>query len=62
MRCAPLPSTVALRWSGRAGEPEEIAAVIAFLASDEGSYVTEQTLFACGGLTRYPEFRKPWSS
>ncbi len=47
---------------GRVGNPEEIAAVFAFLASDEASYITGQTLFACGGLTLYPEFRLPWSS
>ncbi len=47
---------------GRAGEAEEIAAVFAFLASDEASYITGQTLFACGGLTLYPEFRTTWSS
>ena len=47
---------------GRAGSAEEIAAVFAFLASDEASYVTGQTLFACGGLTLYPEFRVAWSS
>ena len=47
---------------GRAGEAEEIAAVFAFLASDEASYITGQTLFACGGLTLYPEFRVAWSS
>lgn len=47
---------------GRAGESEEIAAVFAFLASDEASYITGQTLFACGGLTLYPEFRTTWSS
>jgi glucose 1-dehydrogenase len=47
---------------GRAGAPEEIAAVFAFLASDEASYITGQTLFACGGLTLYPEFRLAWSS
>ena len=40
----------------------EIAAVFAFLASDEASYITGQTLFACGGLTLYPEFRVAWSS
>ncbi|MBV9269248.1 MAG: glucose 1-dehydrogenase [Acidobacteriaceae bacterium] len=47
---------------GRAGEVEEISSVFAFLASDEASYVTGQTLFACGGLTLYPEFRVAWSS
>ncbi|MFL6354304.1 MAG: glucose 1-dehydrogenase [Bryobacteraceae bacterium] len=47
---------------GRAGTAEEIAAVFAFLASDEASYITGQTLFACGGLTLYPEFRVAWSS
>ncbi len=35
----------------RAGEPAEIAAAIAFLASDEASYVTGQTLCVGGGLT-----------
>ncbi len=34
---------------GRIGDPSEIAAVAAFLASDEASYVTGQTLFADGG-------------
>ncbi len=47
---------------GRAGTSEEIAGVFAFLASDEASYITGQTLFACGGLTLYPEFRVAWSS
>jgi glucose 1-dehydrogenase len=47
---------------GRAGEADEIAAVFAFLASDEASYITGQTLFACGGLTLYPEFRTAWAS
>ena len=47
---------------GRAAQPEEIASVFAFLASDEASYITGQTIFACGGLTLYPEFRVAWSS
>jgi glucose 1-dehydrogenase len=47
---------------GRAGDASEIAAVFAFLASDEASYITGQTIFACGGLTLYPEFRVAWSS
>lgn len=47
---------------GRSGESEEIASVFAFLASDEASYITGQTIYACGGLTLYPEFRENWSS
>ena len=47
---------------GRAGSPEEIAAVFAFLASDEASYVTGQTIFACGGLTLFGDFKENWSS
>lgn len=35
----------------RAGESEEIAAAIAFMASNESSYVTGQTLCVGGGLT-----------
>jgi glucose 1-dehydrogenase len=46
----------------RPGESDEIAAVFAFLASDEASYITGQTVFACGGLTLYPEFRTAWAS
>ena len=46
----------------RAAEAEEISAVFAFLASDDARYITGQTLFACGGLTLYPEFRIAWSS
>jgi glucose 1-dehydrogenase len=46
----------------RAAAAEEIASVFTFLASDEASYITGQTVFACGGLTLYPEFRVAWSS
>lgn len=34
---------------GRVGQPAEVAAVIAFLASDEASYVSGQTLYVNGG-------------
>jgi 3-oxoacyl-[acyl-carrier protein] reductase len=34
---------------GRMGTAEEIAATVAFLASERASYVTGQVLFACGG-------------
>jgi NAD(P)-dependent dehydrogenase (short-subunit alcohol dehydrogenase family) len=34
---------------GRFGEPEEVAAVVAWLASEEASYVTGTTVFADGG-------------
>lgn len=34
---------------GRCGEPEEVAAIAAFLASDEASYMTGQTMYVDGG-------------
>lgn len=36
---------------GRAAEPEEIAGAIHFLASDEASFITGQTLFVDGGFS-----------
>jgi glucose 1-dehydrogenase len=47
---------------GRVGTPEEIAAVFAFLASEDASYITGQTIYACGGVTLFPEFRENWAS
>jgi glucose 1-dehydrogenase len=34
---------------GRIGDPDEIAAVAVFLASDDASYITGQTIYADGG-------------
>lgn len=47
---------------GYAAQVEDIAPVFAFLASDEARYITGQTLYACGGLTLFGEFRENWAS
>ena len=46
---------------GRIARPEEVARLVAFLASDDAAYVTGQTLTADGGLTLYADFQQPWS-
>lgn len=43
----------------RGGEPEELAAVIAFLASDAASYVNGQALAVDGGLSSSHPFARP---
>jgi glucose 1-dehydrogenase len=40
----------------RIGQPEEIASVALFLASDLAGYVTATTVFVDGGMTDYPSF------
>jgi NAD(P)-dependent dehydrogenase (short-subunit alcohol dehydrogenase family) len=44
---------------GRIARPEEIAAIVAFLASDDASYLTGQTLFADGGRLALGYFAEP---
>jgi glucose 1-dehydrogenase len=39
--------------AGRLGEPEEVAAVAVFLASDEAAYVTGSTYCVDGGMSRW---------
>ncbi len=41
----------------RIGDPEDIAHAVIWLASDASDYVTGQTIYVDGGMTRYPEFR-----
>ncbi len=41
---------------GRMGSPDEIAAAVAWLASDQASYVTGTTVVVDGGMSLYPKF------
>jgi 2-hydroxycyclohexanecarboxyl-CoA dehydrogenase len=38
---------------GRVGQPEDIAGMVAFLASDEAAYITGQVISISGGLTMH---------
>jgi len=40
----------------RIGEPEDIARVAVFLASDQSDYITGASIFTDGGMTLYPGF------
>ena len=44
---------------GRLGEPEEIAAAVAFLASDDASFITASQFLVDGGITG--AYVTPWS-
>jgi NAD(P)-dependent dehydrogenase (short-subunit alcohol dehydrogenase family) len=36
---------------GRIGEPEDVAGVVAFLASEDGGWITGETIYVTGGLS-----------
>jgi NAD(P)-dependent dehydrogenase (short-subunit alcohol dehydrogenase family) len=40
--------------AGRIGSPDDVAGIVAFLASSEAAYVTGQVIFACGGRSVAP--------
>jgi glucose 1-dehydrogenase len=41
---------------GRWGHVTDVARAVAWLASDQASYITGATLFVDGGMTLYPRF------
>jgi len=41
---------------GRIGEPEDVAALALFMASDRADYMTGSTVFVDGGMSLYPGF------
>jgi NAD(P)-dependent dehydrogenase (short-subunit alcohol dehydrogenase family) len=40
--------------AGRIGTPDDVAGIIAFLASPDAAYITGQVIYACGGRTLAP--------
>jgi NAD(P)-dependent dehydrogenase (short-subunit alcohol dehydrogenase family) len=40
--------------AGRIGTPDDVAGIVAFLASPEAAFITGQVIFACGGRTIAP--------
>jgi 3-oxoacyl-[acyl-carrier protein] reductase len=40
--------------AGRIGSPDDVAGIVAFLASSEATYITGQVLYACGGRSVAP--------
>ena len=47
---APLEEIVKLIPAKRVGEPEEVAALIAFLCSKDAGYITRQVISVNGGM------------
>lgn len=43
---------------GRIGEPEDVANVVAFAASDDASYITGSQIYVDGAMIQYPEFQR----
>ncbi len=50
---AEVAASVARTTAGRLGEPDEVAAAVAFLASAEASYISGTTLLVDGGMTAF---------
>jgi NAD(P)-dependent dehydrogenase (short-subunit alcohol dehydrogenase family) len=40
--------------AGRIGTPDDVAGIVAFLASPDADYITGQVIYACGGRTLAP--------
>ena len=49
-----LAKLVARSPAGRIGTPDDVAGIVAFLASPDAAYITGQVIYACGGRTVAP--------